>query len=43
MGDRQLLAARSWRWLRVRIVGLIYGDTTRIARKLAPPPDQTRR
>jgi hypothetical protein len=32
-----LLQARTWRWLRVRIGGLLAADT-RLARALAPPP-----
>jgi hypothetical protein len=35
--DPVLLRARSWRWLRTRILGLLAADT-RIARALAPPP-----
>lgn len=39
LGDRGLLAGRSWRWLRVRIHGL-FTENTRIARVLLPrePP-----
>ncbi|MCZ7376551.1 hypothetical protein O3438_16750 [Micromonospora sp. WMMC250] len=40
IGDRALMAARPWRWLRVRIVGLLRADT-RIGRALAP--DEPRR
>ncbi|QFY14485.1 hypothetical protein GBF35_25980 [Nonomuraea phyllanthi] len=35
-----LLAGRTWRWLRTRILGLLTADT-RLARQLAPPPDKT--
>lgn len=41
VGDRQLLAGRSWRWLRARILGLLSTDT-RITRKFAPPEEVTR-
>ncbi|MFD8611082.1 hypothetical protein [Streptomyces sp. NPDC059631] len=32
-----LLQARSWRWLRVRILGLLSADS-RLNRQLCPPP-----
>jgi hypothetical protein len=35
MEDAALLRARTWRWLRVRIVGLLHADT-RILRALTP-------
>jgi hypothetical protein len=38
VGAPGLLAARSWRWLRVRILGLLSADS-RINRLLYPPPD----
>lgn len=33
--DRALMRSRTWRWLQVRIVGLLYKPETRIARMLA--------
>lgn len=33
--DRVLMRARSWRWLQVRIIGLLAKPETRIARLLA--------
>lgn len=39
LGERDLLRARSWRWLRVRILGLLAADT-RIARAFAPEPSK---
>lgn len=36
--DRALMGARSWRWLRVRIQGLLAADT-RLQRALAPTPE----
>jgi len=41
VGDHQLLAARSWRWLRARILGLLASDT-RITRKFAPQEEVAR-
>ncbi|MFD8216215.1 hypothetical protein ACFV2U_21315 [Streptomyces sp. NPDC059697] len=38
VGAPGLLTARSWRWLRVRILGLLSADS-RINRLLYPPPD----
>ncbi|HEY1176981.1 MAG TPA: hypothetical protein VGF17_12555 [Phytomonospora sp.] len=38
VGVPGLLDARSWRWLRVRILGLLSADS-RINRLLFPPPD----
>lgn len=35
VGDRTLMASRSWRWLRVRIIGLCSTDS-RLSRALAP-------
>jgi hypothetical protein len=40
LGEPDLLRARSWRWLRARIIGLLSADT-RITRALAPS-DQRR-
>jgi hypothetical protein len=37
-GEPGLLRARSWRWLRARIFGLLSADS-RINRLLNPPPD----
>jgi len=37
VGAPGLLQARSWRWLRVRILGLLSSDS-RIQRLLNPPP-----
>ncbi|MGA5509354.1 hypothetical protein [Streptomyces umbrinus] len=37
VGAPGLLQARSWRWLRVRILGLLSADS-RIQRLLNPPP-----
>jgi hypothetical protein len=34
-----ILRDRSWRWLRVRILGLLSADS-RLARRFAPPPQQ---
>jgi hypothetical protein len=42
VGAPGLLAARSWRWLRVRILGLLSADS-RLARHLNPPPTEKRR
>jgi hypothetical protein len=39
VGDRALLDARSWRWLRLRILGLLSVEC-RLARHFAPPPKQ---
>ncbi|WP_036377576.1 hypothetical protein [Micromonospora sp. ATCC 39149] len=36
--DRALMRARSWRWLEVRITGLLSADT-RLHRALAPEPE----
>lgn len=36
-----LLDTRSWRWLRVRVLGLLSADS-RINRLLNPPPDAPR-
>lgn len=41
IGDAELLANRSWRWLRVRLIGLVYGSETRLSRALAPDPSST--
>jgi hypothetical protein len=38
--DEQLMTARSWRWLRVRIDGLFNIPDTRIWRALQPPPER---
>jgi hypothetical protein len=38
IGAPGLLDARSWRWLRVRILGLLSADS-RIQRLFDPPPD----
>ncbi|MFF9284871.1 hypothetical protein [Streptomyces griseosporeus] len=38
VGAPGLLRARSWRWLRARIFGLLSADS-RINRLLNPPPD----
>lgn len=35
--DERLMTSRTWRWLRVRIVGLLAADT-RLYRALIPPP-----
>lgn len=35
--DEQLMAARPWPWLRVRILGLLSAET-RVARVLLPRP-----
>lgn len=35
VGDETLMATRSWRWLRARIVGLLAADT-RITRLFTP-------
>lgn len=39
VGDTALMAARSWRWLRVRVLGLLSADT-RLARAFTPEPVQ---
>lgn len=41
LGDRALLRARTWRWLRVRIVGLLSADT-RLARAFTPDDPKMR-
>lgn len=38
--DRALMAARSWRWLETRILGLLSADT-RLYRALAPRRDKS--
>jgi hypothetical protein len=35
--DTTLMASRSWRWLRVRITGLLADRTTRISQALSTP------
>jgi len=42
VGTPGLLRARSWRWLRVRILGLISTDS-RLARHLMPPTETSKR
>lgn len=37
LDDRRLLKARTWRWLRVRILGLVDDSETRLFRILNPP------
>jgi hypothetical protein len=41
VGAPGLLAARSWRWLRVRIYGLLSADS-RLSRLNNPPPESPR-
>lgn len=41
IGAPGLLAARSWRWLRVRILGLLSADS-RLSRLNNPPPEPPR-
>lgn len=41
VGEPGLLDTRSWRWLRIRILGLLSADS-RISRLLDPPPDPNR-
>lgn len=36
LDDRELLRARSWRWLKVRIVGLLDMPESRLRRMLRP-------
>jgi len=36
MGDRELLRARSWPWLRLRVLGLVSEPGTRLQRALRP-------
>ncbi|MFI6266161.1 hypothetical protein [Micromonospora sp. NPDC051006] len=36
--DRDLMRARSWRWLETRITGLLFADS-RLRRALAPDPE----
>ncbi|MFF2621303.1 hypothetical protein [Oerskovia jenensis] len=43
LDDQELMATRSWRWLRTRISGLLADPTSRTARALAPAPTQHRR
>ncbi len=38
LGDRELLKARTWRWLRVRILGLVDDTNSRLFRMLNPSP-----
>nr|WP_241825616.1 hypothetical protein [Micromonospora sp. CB01531] len=38
VGDPDLMQARTWRWLEVRIIGLLSADT-RLSRALKPRPD----
>ncbi|RLU85936.1 hypothetical protein CTZ27_26335 [Streptomyces griseocarneus] len=40
VGAPGLLRGRSWRWLRLRILGLLSAES-RLARALTPPPDST--
>ncbi|RSD22257.1 hypothetical protein EIY87_09335 [Amycolatopsis eburnea] len=37
-GDLALMKARPWRWLRVRIQGLLQSPDTRVHRVFFPPP-----
>jgi len=37
LGDRGLLRARTWRWLKVRIAGLLDDPGTRLFTTLFPP------
>lgn len=39
VGEPGLLDSRSWRWLRLRVLGLLSADS-RINRLINPPPDQ---
>jgi hypothetical protein len=39
LGDRALMRARDWRWLRVRVIGLCAIES-RLARALNPPKDE---
>ncbi|TGB03325.1 hypothetical protein E2651_25375 [Streptomyces sp. MZ04] len=41
VGDRRLMRARSWRWLRVRILGLLSAES-RLSRHFAPPEQPPR-
>ncbi|WP_405663383.1 hypothetical protein [Streptomyces sp. RK9] len=41
VGDPHLMRTRTWRWLRVRILGLLSADS-RLARHLAPPETPAR-
>ncbi|MFE7017554.1 hypothetical protein ACFVAQ_45045 [Streptomyces sp. NPDC057651] len=41
VGAPGLLAERSWRWLRVRILGLLSAES-RLARRLTPEPETPR-
>lgn len=36
VGDKQLMHDRSWRWLRVRVLGLVWEPGTRLQRVLHP-------
>ncbi|MEU5330919.1 MULTISPECIES: hypothetical protein [Streptomyces] len=38
VGAPGLLRSRSWRWLRLRVLGLLSAES-RLARVLLPPPD----
>ena len=38
LDDRELLRARTWRWLRARIVGLLDDHQSRLYRILNPQP-----
>jgi hypothetical protein len=42
LDDRELLRARSWRWLRARIIGLLDLPESRLYRILNPQPQPTR-
>ncbi|WP_206337685.1 hypothetical protein [Streptomyces sp. WAC 06738] len=37
--DAHLLRRRSWRWLKIRIFGLLSNETSRLFRHFAPPPE----
>ncbi|MFB7900204.1 hypothetical protein ACFC1B_28235 [Streptomyces xiamenensis] len=37
-----LLAGRSWRWLRLRIAGLLSAEGSRLGRRFAPDPPPQR-
>jgi len=39
LGDREMLRARTWRWLRVRLVGLLSTEC-RVQRVLNPTDEQ---
>ena len=43
VGDNDLLGRRSWRWMKVRILGLLAVEDSRLQRIFAPPEPRAKR